>query len=144
MARMPRKESGTGIYHVMLRGTDRRIIFSDDEDCERFLETMRRTKRDALFQLFAYCLMGNHVHLLLKEGEEPLGVTFKRIGVSYVHYYNWKTRGRFLRLTENARKTMLIPKRRMIARPECRGKVRHGDLASNAARRGPEDPVLGR
>ena len=46
MARMPRKESGTGIYHVM-----------------------RRAKRDALFQLFAYCLMGNHVHLLLKEGE---------------------------------------------------------------------------
>ena len=90
MARMPRKKSGSGIYHVMLRGADRRILFSDDEDCERFLETLRRAKRESPFRLFAYCLMGNHVHLLLKEGDEPLGITFKRIGVSYVYYYNWK------------------------------------------------------
>jgi len=47
-------------------------------------------KRESMFQLYAYCLMGNHVHLLLREGEEPLGMTFKRIGVSYVYYYNWK------------------------------------------------------
>ena len=37
MSRTPRKKSSTGIYHVMLRGADRRIIFSDDEDCNRFL-----------------------------------------------------------------------------------------------------------
>ena len=74
----------------MLRGADRRIIFSDDEDNQRFLEIVQRVKQESLFQLFAYCLMGNHVHLLLREGEEPLGMTFKRIGVSYVYYYNWK------------------------------------------------------
>ena len=90
MAREARKKSGTGIYHVMLRGADRRILFSDDEDCERFLETLRRAKKESGFRLFAYCLMGNHVHLLLKEGDEPVGVIFKRIGSSYVYYYNWK------------------------------------------------------
>lgn len=90
MSRMARKKSCTGLYHVMLRGADRRIIFSDDEDNQRFLEIVQRVKQESLFQLFAYCLMGNHVHLLLREGEEPLGMTFKRIGVSYVYYYNWK------------------------------------------------------
>ena len=90
MARMPRKKSATGIYHVMLRGADRRILFSDDEDCEQFLDTLRRAKKESMIRLFAYCLMGNHVHLLLREGDEPLGNTFKRIGVSYAHYYNWK------------------------------------------------------
>ena len=90
MPRTPRKKSGTGIYHVMLRGADRRIIFSDDEDCIRFLETMKRAKRESGFRLFAWCLMGNHVHLLLKEENEPLEVIFKRIGSAYVYYYNWK------------------------------------------------------
>ena len=66
MARIARKKSCTGLYHVMLRGADRGIIFSDDEDNRRFLEIMQRVKRESMFQLYAYCLMGNHVHLLLK------------------------------------------------------------------------------
>ena len=90
MAREARKKSKTGIYHVMLRGADRRSLFYDDADNERFLQTLRRAKGESAFQLYAFCLMGNHVHLLLKEGEEPLEVIFKRTGVSYVQYYNRK------------------------------------------------------
>ena len=90
MPRAPRKKSSTGIYHVMLRGADRRIIFSDDEDCYKFLEAVQRAKKESGFQLYAYCLMGNHVHILLKEEKEPLEVIFKRIGSTYVYYYNWK------------------------------------------------------
>ena len=60
------------------------------QENRRFLEILQRVKQESLLQLFAYCLMGNHVHLLLREGKEPLGMTFKRIGVSYVYYYNWK------------------------------------------------------
>ena len=72
MSRMPRKKSNSGIYHVMLRGADRRIIFSDEEDCDRFLETVGRVKEISGFKLYAYCLMGNHVHLLLEEANEYL------------------------------------------------------------------------
>lgn len=74
----------------MLRGTDGRNIFSDDEDCKRFLSILRDTKEKSEFDLYAWCLMGNHVHLLIKEGEEPLEKIFKRLGVSYVSYYNKK------------------------------------------------------
>ena len=90
MSRTARNKSETGIYHIMLRGADRRIIFSDDEDCERFLETLAKVKEVSGFLLYAYCLMGNHVHLLLKEEKEPLELIFKRLGASYVYYYNWK------------------------------------------------------
>ena len=90
MPRAARKKSSTGIYHVMLRGADRRIIFSDNEDCSRFVETLRRVKLDSGFRMFAYCLMGNHVHLLIKEEREPVDMIFRRLGASYVYYYNWK------------------------------------------------------
>ena len=42
--------------------------------------------------LYGYCLMGNHVHLLLEEGKENLALVFKRIGARYVFWYNWKYR----------------------------------------------------
>ena len=45
MAKMAREKSYTRLYHVMLRGTDRSIIFSDDEDNQRFLEIMQRVKQ---------------------------------------------------------------------------------------------------
>lgn len=42
--------------------------------------------------VYAWCLINNHIHLLLKEGKESISVTLKRIGVSFVGYYNWKYR----------------------------------------------------
>ena len=90
MPRTARKRAETGLYHIMIRGADGRLLFLDDEDCGRFLDTLLRAKEEGGFQLFAYCLMGNHVHLLLKEAREPLELVFRRIGASYVYYYNWK------------------------------------------------------
>ncbi|MCQ2458038.1 MAG: transposase [Clostridia bacterium] len=90
MPRAARTKSETGLYHIMLRGMDHRDIFMDDEDRKRFLETLDKVREVSGFKLYAYCLMENHVHLLLQEGTEPLEVVFKRIGISYVYYYNWK------------------------------------------------------
>ncbi|MDD4496173.1 MAG: transposase [Eubacteriales bacterium] len=47
---------------------------------------MRRLR----YKIFAYCLMNNHVHILIKEGQEPLSLVLKRISSSYVYYYNRK------------------------------------------------------
>lgn len=88
MARTARKRSSTGIYHVMLRGADRRIIYADGQDCNAFLTILAKAKEKTGFGIYAYCLMGNHVHLLVKEGQETLEQFFKRLGVSYVYYYN--------------------------------------------------------
>ncbi|MDF0728663.1 transposase [Cytobacillus sp. S13-E01] len=42
--------------------------------------------------VYAWCLMSNHVHLLIKEGNDDISVTMKRLAVSYVKHYNWKYR----------------------------------------------------
>jgi len=90
MPRIAREKSKSGIYHVMLRGANRQEIFHDEEDCARFLETLERYKKKSEMRVYGWCLMGNHVHLLLQESREELAVTMKRIGVSFAWFYNWK------------------------------------------------------
>ena len=90
MPRTERKKSITGIYHVMLRGINKQQIFEDDEDNGKFLQTICDCKALSGFELYGYCLMGNHAHLLMKEGEESLGQVFRRIGARYVYWYNRK------------------------------------------------------
>ncbi|MCR5088832.1 MAG: transposase [Oscillospiraceae bacterium] len=90
MARTARAKSESNIYHVMLRGINRQQIFLDDEDSRHFLEVLRQCRMISNFHLYAYCLMGNHVHLLIHTGEEPLDLVMKRIGTRYVVWYNSK------------------------------------------------------
>ena len=90
MARTARAVGDSGIYHVMLRGINRQRIFEDDEDREKFLEILKKSKEKDGFDLLAWCLMPNHVHLLIKENEVKLGTIFRRIGASYVYWYNGK------------------------------------------------------
>lgn len=90
MARRAREKSESGIYHVILRGTNRQEIFHDDKDCRRFLETLAKYKKLTGIKIYGWCLMGNHIHLLFGEGNEEISVSMKRVGVSYVSYYNWK------------------------------------------------------
>lgn len=90
MPRQARKKSESGIYHIMLRGINRQQIFEDEEDYVRFLETLQKYKTQCEYELYAYCLMGNHIHLLMKEGKEDLTQIFKRLAGSYVYWYNWK------------------------------------------------------
>ncbi|MGG0716220.1 transposase [Robertmurraya massiliosenegalensis] len=90
MPRKARVKSNTGIYHIIWRGANRQEIFHDDEDRVKFLELLKKYKLKYEMTIYAWCLMSNHVHVLLKEGNEDISITMKRIGVSYVNYYNWK------------------------------------------------------
>lgn len=90
MPRKERKKSSTGIYHVMLRGINGQIIFEDREDFLKLLETIKGYREESGYSIYGYCLMTNHIHLLIKEGKEDLGTVFRRIGAKYVYWYNWK------------------------------------------------------
>lgn len=90
MPRTARETSTTGIYHVILRGINQQNIFEEDEDKTRFLFILQDTKRTCGYELYAYALMNNHVHLLLKTGDASLEEIFKRIGGKYVYWYNTK------------------------------------------------------
>ena len=90
---MPRSErliSSTGIYHILARGIGQQRIFEQAEDYIQFLDFLFDGKRKSGFTLYAYCLMGNHIHLLLKEGPEPISLIFKRIGTRYAQWFNGK------------------------------------------------------
>lgn len=90
MPRLARKKSKTGIYHVMVRGTAQQNIFHDDEDLMKYLQMLDRVKKDCGFKLYAYCMMENHVHLLIHEVQDELSIVMKRIGIGYAWWYNWK------------------------------------------------------
>lgn len=92
MPREARKKSKTGIYHILLRGQNRQIIFQDNEDNAQFLHELRECKDKSGFRIYGYCLMGNHIHLLLHELDEEIGTIMQRIGSGYVYWYNRKYR----------------------------------------------------
>ena len=74
----------------MIRGINQQNIFSVDEDYEKFIAILAKYHKKSEYEIYAYCLMGNHVHLLIKEGREALPHAMKRIGTSYVSWYNWQ------------------------------------------------------
>lgn len=88
--RTARKKSNSNVYHIVLRGINRQVIFNDDEDRKRFIFTLKRYKDKSEYKIFAYCIMSNHVHLLLKAGKEPLETIIRRIAGSFVYWYNSK------------------------------------------------------
>ncbi|WP_051254978.1 transposase [Pontibacillus marinus] len=71
---------------------EERIVFHRDEDRLRFLDTLKRYKLENEIQVLAWCLMDNHVHLLLKEKDKSISALMKRLGISYASYYNWTYR----------------------------------------------------
>lgn len=80
----------SGIYHVMLRGIDRQQIFEDTQDYLFFLQIVQECREQCGFKLYAYCLMGNHVHMLIKVQADGVETIFKRIAGRYVYWYNIK------------------------------------------------------
>ena len=90
MARTVRRKSESGIYHVIVRGINRGNIFQDDEDKGVYLDRLTQYKNECGVKLYAYCLMSNHVHLLVNEGEIPLSAFMKKLGTSYSYRYNKK------------------------------------------------------
>lgn len=68
MPRQQRQKSQSGYYHIMIRGNERRPIFFDDKDRLRFIDTLYEKKQGYRFYLYAFCLMDNHVHLMISEG----------------------------------------------------------------------------
>ncbi len=90
MARRARRRSNSGFYHIVTRGVDRITLFEDDADFRYYLALLERYTLDLNINIHAYCLMSNHVHLLLSESADHLPCFMKKIGVSYAAYFNEK------------------------------------------------------
>jgi REP element-mobilizing transposase RayT len=74
----------------MMRGINQQRIFDDDNDYLYFLTKLKDIKSESDMAVLSYCLMSNHVHLLMLEGEVSLGDFFRRFGAAYAYYFNRK------------------------------------------------------
>jgi REP element-mobilizing transposase RayT len=92
MARKPRVDVAGGLYHMITRGNNRRAIFESAEDYTKFLSLLEIQKGKLPFFLYAYCLMSNHVHLLMERQADPLSRVMHRVLTGYSQYYNRKYR----------------------------------------------------
>ena len=88
---MPRQSRILGDYaHLIVRGNGRQILFEDDSDYNYFLLSLRRYRDETGISLIAYCLMENHVHLLVNDSAGATPLFMKKLCISYARYYNHK------------------------------------------------------
>jgi putative transposase len=84
----PRNEIAGGIYHVIARGVDRRRIFVDSEDYETYTRLLATVTRRQGWHLLCYCLMPNHVHLMIETPETNLANGMQWVHSLYVLAFN--------------------------------------------------------
>jgi|SRR3990167_933143 len=78
-----------GYYHIYSRGIEKRTIFLDRADNQRFLSRLKDYKKRHQITVLAYCLMPNHYHLLIRQdSDEPLSAFLQRLNVAYSMYFN--------------------------------------------------------
>jgi REP element-mobilizing transposase RayT len=90
MARPYRLQAENCLYHITSRGDDRKKIYVNDYDYNKFLEYLSTAKEKYKFYLYAYCLMGNHYHLLLETTQANISRIMQYLNTSYTVYYNVK------------------------------------------------------
>lgn len=90
MPRKARKKSFTNIYHVVIKGIDRQLIFEEYNDYKKYIEILELYKKECHFKLYAYCLMSNHVHLLIHTFDTSLSTIFSKINTHYAVWFNMK------------------------------------------------------
>lgn len=90
MPRIKRQLTDCGIYHVIVKGMGSQLLFEDDQDRKKFLSILQKYKEEMGFKINGYCLMDNHVHLLIWDRFNDLSNIMKRINLSYVTYFNRK------------------------------------------------------
>lgn len=90
MPRKPRMCSSLDIYHVVVKGINSQLLFEELRDYQKYLEILELQKEKCNFDLLAYCLMSNHVHLLVRTNGLPLDSIFRKINTAYANWFNMK------------------------------------------------------
>ncbi len=90
MPRAARIKGISGNYHVVMRGINKQRIFEDKQDYDKYFWILKDQQIQSNFSLFAWCLMPNHIHLLIKEKTTPMSQIFQGIGSRFVYWYNTK------------------------------------------------------
>ena len=106
---MPRKariDAPGALHHLIIRGIERRRIFTDDQDRDNFIERLGEIVTETKTFCFAWALIPNHAHILLRSGQTPLATVMRRLLTGYAVWYNRRHR-RHGHLFQNRYKSIL-------------------------------------
>ena len=90
MPRQARRFSLSGYQHIITRGIGRQLLFEEDADYLHYLTALEKYSMEAEVPVSAYCLMENHVHLLVHGDPEHISLLMKKLGVNYAGWFNRK------------------------------------------------------
>jgi REP element-mobilizing transposase RayT len=109
MVRPVRIEYPGAVYHVICRGNNRQAVFRDDHDRKKYLERLSLYCGEKGVDLLCYCLLTNHIHLLLETPQGNLSKMMQAFQTSYTVYFN-KRHGRTGHVFEQRYKALLVDK----------------------------------
>ncbi|KPA09169.1 toxin RelE [Candidatus Magnetomorum sp. HK-1] len=118
MARALRIEYPNAFYHVLSRGNDRRNIFISDHDRLSFLETLKDFADRFDIEIFAYVLMDNHYHLILKTHHANLSKSMQWLGTTYTRRFN-VSNNRSGHLFQGRYKSLIVENDSYLLRLSC-------------------------
>lgn len=113
MPRIARQKSGDSIYHVMSRSISEVDLFKDDEDKVVYLSKIRKYQKAHMFRVYCYCLMDNHLHLIIDANGADISTIMQSINFSYAQYFNRKHK-RHGHLFQDRFKSKIIPDERYL------------------------------
>lgn len=90
MARKPRIHYPGAFYHVTLRGNGKQDIFFEEQDRYRFYLLLQEGVERYHHQVHAFCLMTNHIHLVVQVAEIPLSRIMQNLSFRYTRWVNWR------------------------------------------------------
>jgi len=106
---MPRKariDAAGALHHIIVRGIERRKIFWDDADRDAFVNRLGQVLKETQTDCFAWALIPNHAHLLLRTGLTPISGVMRRLLTGYAVQCN-RRHGRHGHLFQNRYKSIL-------------------------------------
>jgi len=106
---MPRKariDASGALHHLIVRGIERRKIFQDDQDRDQFLDRLGNILTETGTACYAWALLANHAHLLLRTGRVPISTVMRRFLTGYAVTYN-RRHHRHGQLFQNRYKSIL-------------------------------------
>ena len=124
MPRKPREEFAGAIHHVFARGNNKELIYRDDDDRGRYLVLLGQVVVRLGWRCLAYCLMNNHVHLLIETPEPNLGRGMQRLHGLYAQAFNLRHdhsghvfQGRFGTVVMRSDAQLLVAARYVVRNP---------------------------
>ena len=106
MPRQARIDTPGALHHIMVRGIERRKIFRDNKDKDNFVERLGSVIKDTSTSCYAWSLQSNHIHLLLRTGDNPISTVMGRLLTGYAVTFNRRYK-RHGQLFQNRYKSIL-------------------------------------